>query len=109
MDKMILKLPAVFFEDHEIRDLPSGQVIHRSSRYVKTVVTKEEYDEILSDAEHYATSMGEGGYGDKRVIGSANSTVGAFKRQPWQPASSQMILAVTGGDGPQALKDLFRF
>lgn len=47
-------VPAVFHQDHCARDLPGGTVVKRLSRTVRIALDREEYDELLSDAEHYA-------------------------------------------------------
>ena len=47
-------LPPTFYDDHVSRELPAGTVLHRTKSYVRVELTREEYDEVLSDAQHYA-------------------------------------------------------
>ena len=55
-----LELPRRFFEDHEERELPSGEVAKRKSKTVVVDLNDEELDEVDSDARYYADSS----YGD---------------------------------------------
>jgi len=52
---MIVKIPRVFAEDHEItRDIPSGKRLDENSRYVIYDADQRELDEWLNDAIFYA-------------------------------------------------------
>jgi len=49
-----LDLPPTFYDDHVSRDLPAGTEIKRTQRYVRVELTREAYDDLLSDARHYS-------------------------------------------------------
>jgi len=75
---MIKQLPPRFYWDHVYRDLPAGVVVSETKRYVRVELTRDEYDDLLSDAKHYAYSMGVGGFDDRGLIASARATVKAL-------------------------------
>lgn len=56
----VYRLPRKFYEDHAARDLPSGRpgALTGASRYVFVELDQAAYDEILHDAEHYASDQG---------------------------------------------------
>lgn len=76
-----IKLPAMFYEDHEGRELPSGDVLKRGKRLVTVQCDDETLDEIESDAKHYASmTAGESSNCDmdesyRGLVGSAKTTV----------------------------------
>lgn len=51
---LIVKVPRLFFEDHEARDLPRGYIIRRMARQVLVDLDQVAYDDLLGDAQYYA-------------------------------------------------------
>jgi hypothetical protein len=72
------RLPPRFYWDHVSRDLPAGKVVSETQRYVRVELTQDDYEELLSDAKHYAYSMAVGGFEDRGLIASARATVKAL-------------------------------
>lgn len=73
-------VPSRFYEDHVGRDLPSGSVVKRLSRTVRVDLDREGFDDLLSDAEHYASGAMDDMYADdfasaSGLIRSAAATV----------------------------------
>jgi hypothetical protein len=54
-----LTLPLSFFQDHEDRELPHGWVVRQTKRQVVVMMTEAEIREMYSDADYYATMIGE--------------------------------------------------
>lgn len=80
----IVKVPAIFWDDHFSRDLDFTSVeVSRNKLTVTLRMTDAALDELISDADYYANFMkeweSEGGYG-KSVCSSARSTVKALER-----------------------------
>ena len=76
----VLKVPAIFWDDHFSRDLDSTSVeISRNKLTVTLEMNADAIYELYSDADYYATAMGE--WGDRSVINSAKSTVKSLDRQ----------------------------
>lgn len=71
-----VRVPLIFWSDHEDRDLPTPQPTHRYGAHVVIPLYGAETDELLSDAEHYAHRDGPGSVGLKS---SARATVKAIK------------------------------
>ena len=86
MGSIRLTLPRIFWEDHHVgRDCsPDARVIKETSKTVTVDLTPNDYDDIKSDAEHYAFG-GIDFCGKKAayrsLIDSARATVRAIKRQ----------------------------
>jgi hypothetical protein len=75
------KLPPAFYWDHVYRDLPAGTVERETRRNVFVSLSVEEYDELVSDARHYAYEMGPAGFEELGLISSARATVKALQTQ----------------------------
>jgi hypothetical protein len=78
-------LAPLFVWDHWSRDLPEtvGAVSTRvveSPRRMLVELGAIGYDELLSDARHYAFAMADGGYDDRRLIASAKRVVVALEK-----------------------------
>ena len=64
-------LPQTFYDDHVGRDLDGGTEVKRLARKVRVDLDQDAYDEILSDAKHYAGGAMEDMYLDDFVTASA--------------------------------------
>lgn len=51
-------VPVLFWQDHVQRDLPGGEVQAYKGEDVVLRMDRATYDELLSDADFYSTSMG---------------------------------------------------
>lgn len=70
-----VKLPPRFYDDHVSRDLPAGVTVKRTKGYIEVELTGFEFDDLLSDAQHYATP---GMYPEpeyRGLVASARATV----------------------------------
>lgn len=83
MDSQVYDLPAPFYDDHVARALPAGVLVKRLARTVRVELDHESYDELLSDARHYAEAMGDAGYGDTGMIASARATMKRLQAAPF--------------------------
>ena len=73
---IVVRLPRLFYEDHKDRELPSGSPKKWLAREVDVELTKEEYDEVLDDARHYADpANGYAAEGYRGLVMSARATV----------------------------------
>lgn len=79
--KSTYRLPPAFYFDHVYRDLPAGELEHETRRNVFVSLDANEYAELLSDARHYAYSMGTAGFDGVGLIASARATVKALETQ----------------------------
>lgn len=102
------RLPRNFYLDHVARDLPAGELIHRTGSVVVVDLTPAELAELRSDAYHYAHDEELRSY-DRSLAGSAARTVAAIDRQTPadEPAASTEQAFVTyrrhgGPDGIDA-------
>lgn len=82
--RIILRLPRIFYEDHRDRDLPSGSPKRWLRNQVDVELTREEFDELLSDAHHYASDQGWDFDGMRSLCASATRTVKAL--EPYEGA-----------------------
>jgi len=79
-ETFILKVPAIFWDDHFSRDLDfTSEEISRNKLTVTLKMTEETIDELWSDAYHYAYDMGE--WEERSVKSSAKSTLNSLRRQ----------------------------
>lgn len=53
---VIVKLPPRFYWDHTDRDLPAGRLLRTLASKVEVELDQASYDELMSDADHYAQS-----------------------------------------------------
>lgn len=53
------RLPAMFWDDHDDRDLPAGMLLRRNARSVWVDLDQAAIDDLRSDAEHYVDPYGE--------------------------------------------------
>lgn len=72
----VVKLPPVFYFDHVSRELPAGRVLRETKRDVLVELTLREYDELLSDAQHYAQGWQFG----PELFGLSRSAAATVKR-----------------------------
>lgn len=72
---VIVDVPVRFYDDHVSRALRAGMVLKRLSKKTRVALDAESYDELLSDARHYADpSMGYAAE-DSGLFNSARATV----------------------------------
>lgn len=82
-----ITLPPRFFYDHFERDLvtKSGTLdemrVKENSRQIVVRLHRDDIEELLDDADYYATSMGDAGFEGMGVISSARATVKAIQKQ----------------------------
>jgi len=80
----VVKVPAIFWDDHFSRDLDFTSVeVSRNKKTVTLQMTDEALDELISDADYWA---GDHWYGEEkrdnlRIINSARSTIKSLHRQ----------------------------
>jgi hypothetical protein len=80
----IVKVPAIFWDDHFSRDLDFTSVeVSRNKKTVTLRMTDEALDELISDADYWS---GDHWYGEEkrdnlRIINSAKSTLKSLVRQ----------------------------
>jgi hypothetical protein len=79
--RLVVELPPRFYDDHVSRELPSGEVIHRTAREVTVLLTEEEWAELRSDAEHYAGGA-RNGFEDPGLLGLVTSARATLRRLP---------------------------
>lgn len=72
MSKTItVDVPHRFYEDHVGRDLPPGEVVKHLSGKVRVRLDRSAYDDLLSDARHYASGAMDDMYADDFPTASA--------------------------------------
>lgn len=81
---VVVDVPARFYADHVGRDLDSGWVVKHLARTSRVTLDAAAYDELLSDAEHYAGDAMSDMYADdfataSALIRSAAATVKALR------------------------------
>jgi hypothetical protein len=76
---MTIKIPKVFFDDHEARDLPTPAVVRFTTSHYFIASGDPALPELLSDAEHYAFGGIEAGPEYIGLISSARATFKALK------------------------------
>ena len=82
-----ISLPPRFFDDHLDRDLvtKSGTLdemkVRETKRQIVVRLHRDDIEELLDDADYYATSMGSVGFEELGIISSARATVNAIKKQ----------------------------
>lgn len=92
---VIATVPERFYDDHVERDLPAGRVVKALSKNrLRVELDREAYDDLLSDARHYADPEGFD-WNDpfmRGVILSAKATVRALEKVE-RPDSAQVELS----------------
>lgn len=76
-------LPALFWRDHDERELPAGRLIEQRGNRVRVECTAAELAEIRSDAAYYSDRHGPDGMDEEygpRLKRSAAATVRAVDR-----------------------------
>lgn len=86
MERIILTIPPVFFEDHgeracQLDDYYARRVGPKSRRRLQVALTRRDVAELLSDAEHYASFGGQDAFENGAVCASARATVKAIRKQ----------------------------
>lgn len=70
------RLPPAFYWDHTYRDLPAGRVVRETKAHVYVELDGETWDELRSDAIHYAYAMVSAGFdGGFGLASSARATL----------------------------------
>jgi hypothetical protein len=81
--RLVVELPPRFYDDHVSRELPAGTEIHRTARLVTVELSREDYAELRSDAEHYAGGRASG-FDDPDLFGLVSSARATLRRLPTQ-------------------------
>jgi hypothetical protein len=76
--EVTVDLPERFYDDHVARDLPGGVRVRDLKGYRRVKLNRAEYDEMLSDARHYAHANGPRDF--EGASGLVSSARGAVKR-----------------------------
>jgi hypothetical protein len=74
----LIKLPKVFFDDHDERSLPSPEVVKTTKPHYWVRRDDPALAELLSDAEHYCDPNGPDAEGLGGLKRSAKATVKAI-------------------------------
>ena len=78
MNFLTVTVPPKFWAGHEARsDETAVEVVRRSARAVVVRLTQAQWEDLLADAQHYA-SLGSGVYGfagERGLVASAQATV----------------------------------
>lgn len=72
-----MKLPKYFFDDHSERDLETPEILRVTPTHYIVDPADPALDELLDDAEYYATAIFEREY--MGLVSSARATVKAIK------------------------------
>ena len=104
------RVPKKFYDDHIGRaDNPSAVPPKSSGAYYNVSLTKEEYDDLLSDADYYADGQGSGDFDPELngLLRSAAATLKALRESG--PPSSETVASTpkSGGDGNSEKERLF--
>jgi hypothetical protein len=79
---MKMKLPAKFYLDHRARDCgQSGKIVRSTQNYVIVELDAIALDDLLSDADYYASLRENDFQENKGVCLSARATVKAINNQ----------------------------
>jgi len=82
MSEVTVLVPSRFYYDHQGRDLPSGKVIKQyANGKVNVVLSQEELNDLLSDAEYYSECADQFGQEYQGLCKSAKATVKAINQQ----------------------------
>ena len=77
-----MKLPAKFYLDHRARDCgESGKIVRSTKNYIIVELDAAALDDLLSDADYYASLQGDDFHENKGVCLSARATVTAITNQ----------------------------
>ena len=75
----VIRIPLLFYEDHENRDLPTPTAIRQTKRHVWIDLNDEHVPELISDADY---SSDEGGFDPdphlRGICRSAKATIKAI-------------------------------
>lgn len=75
-----VRLPVMFYDDHESRELPTPPTIKRTKRYVWIDPTHEHVAELVSDAKYYADPQGFDPDVARRLAPAARALLAAIAR-----------------------------
>ncbi len=79
---MKMKLPARFYLDHRARDCgESGKIVHSTKNYIIVELDAAALDDLIGDADYYASLEHADFYQNKGVCLSARATVKAINNQ----------------------------
>lgn len=81
METTTYTLPLTFVLDSLSRDLNIGTLISSNKKHAKVEATEEQINELLSDAEYYASEAKYLGADFRSICQSAKSTVAAILKQ----------------------------
>jgi len=76
----IIRLPRMFYDDHQERDLPTPEAIRANAKSVWVSLDDPNLDELLDDAEYYAIPYGWGD-GAERYHKAAVRLLAAYNDQ----------------------------
>ena len=86
MSRIIVDVPARFYDDHASRDLPSGRVVKPLARRYRVELTLDEFHELLNDALYYASPFGPRDFdGWRGLVASARATVRVLEAVRYTP------------------------
>lgn len=80
--KLLFKIPKVFYDDHMDRDLPAPAIYKETKHHYWISVLGEHLDELLADADHYVYMQSLGAW-EKTAFGlvaSARATMNAIEK-----------------------------
>lgn len=82
MNELIVKVSALFWDDHYSRDLDfTSEEIARNKLTVTLKMSKDAVYELWSDADYYASFDGWEARDNRSIVGAAKSTLRALERQ----------------------------
>lgn len=86
-ESRVIKLPATFFNDYEERELPTPNVVRRSSRFVWIKLDDGALSDLLQDARWYASEDVDLDSDALWVRRAARTLLASFNKQTTEDAS----------------------
>jgi len=76
-----IKVPTLFYKDHQYRTPHSAGTVIKVGKLISEVeFTQEQFDDLLSDADYYASFKGSEDYEEnKNIVDSAITTLKRLK------------------------------
>lgn len=79
MNAIKVKVPTLFWNDHKYRSEHIVGIVLKSGKLLTEVeLTKEQFDDLLTDADYYASFKGTDDYYENAII--VNSAITTLKR-----------------------------
>lgn len=94
-ESVVVWLPLLFWEDHDERELPAGEVLTRTARLVKVRLSPDDFDEMLSDASYYSSPYGPRDFSGARGLSQSASATVRRLMQAWREQQG----TDSGGEG----------